>query len=115
MKPFLVIEVILKTLIEALSPKKSKKKSRLQNTSWMKITADVPVSLYVRETHNILRLWISEPVFPTRTNPCDIKDLPNLYSALLPISKEKKKDLMDMARYLTDSDHRSFYETLLSV
>ena len=77
-----------------------------------KITADDPSTLYARDSHNILKPWISCNVFPTNMNYCDYNEIPALYSELVPISNEKKKDLLDMIHYLTNDEHVSFYDSL---
>lgn len=79
---------------------------------WFKTTADDPSTLYARDSHNILKPWITCNVFPTNMNYCDYNEIPALYSELVPISNEKKKDLLDMIHYLTNDEHVSFYDSL---
>lgn len=113
--PFLVFEMSQSDFkdIDGFS-NGTKKKLQITKFTWYKLSADDPTSLYARETHNTLRPWISAQVFPHMSIQPDYEDIPRLYNGPLPISKEKKADLMEMTKYLINEEHRQFYEHIPS-
>lgn len=74
------------------------------------MTSDDIFSVYARETHNTE----GHGKHFQSSNQTWENDLPPLYDGLIPIQKEKKKDLMTMLKFLTNKDHVSFYENLPS-
>ncbi|KAF6203280.1 hypothetical protein GE061_003698 [Apolygus lucorum] len=111
--PFVICEMSQDDFkdIETLQPQRIKKNVQITKFVWMKVTEDDRVSLYSRESHNTLR----PSVFLANNNVTAYTDLPKTYSAPLPISREKKKEFMDMAQHLTSPEHRIFYSNIPSV
>lgn len=116
-KPFSIIELNQGDFKNMTSLCLGTKKGKLKITTamWLKMTAEDPCSLYVRSSHNIMRPWEIFTPFPEKIDKSNYEDLPLLYTTLLPISKEKKADLLDMAKYLPNEENRQFYLNLPSV
>nr|CAD7399314.1 unnamed protein product [Timema poppensis] len=115
-EPFTIFEMQQENFkdLEVLSRGfKNKAKLQITKSVWYKLLADDPTTLYARESHNVLRPWVPYRVFVniTQVRYCD---LPPLYTEPLPISKEKKKDLLAMSEYLVDTEHQEFYKNLRS-
>lgn len=100
-----------------------KKDPELKITSyvWIQISSDDPTTIRVRRSHNILQPWQYYSLLKkTRGvyNRCQppkkltLQDLPNLYNSVLPIKKDKKRNLLDMCQYIPAPSHREFYENL---
>nr|CAD7257264.1 unnamed protein product [Timema shepardi] len=113
-EPFTIFEMQQENFkdLEVLSRGfKNKAKLQITKSVWYKLLADDPTTLYARESHNVLRPWVPYRVLVNIT-PVRYCDLPPLYTEPLPISKEKKKDLLAMSEYLVDTEHQEFYKNL---
>lgn len=97
-----------------MTAKLKKGKLKITEFTWFKITRDDPVNLYARASHNILQPWQTHPVFPPNLDVSSLERLPPLYSSTIPITKEKKKYLMNMIQFVDEEEHREFYRDLQS-
>lgn len=118
-KPFLITEMTQDKFrdIDVVTTTCLKKNATFQITKyvWYKLCKDDPTTLYARESHNTLRPWKTFRMFDPTVGIPVIQDLPFLYTSLLPISKEKKKDLLQMTTFMTDPTHKLFYTSLPSL
>lgn len=80
---------------------------------WFKMTRDDVCNVYARESHNVLRPWKTFPIFKPAVSLRESALRP-LYTAPIPVQKEKKKDLQTMVKFMTNPDHISFYANLPS-
>jgi len=71
------------------------------------MTENDPVILCTRDSHNL------NHVFPANPNIFQYQDLSKVIISLS-ITQEKKKDLMNMAKYLMDPKQCKFYENIPS-
>lgn len=82
---------------------------------WIKFTQDEPSGVYVRKSHNTLVPFQYFTVVTPRNiitgEIFSIFDFVPVYPEDLPTTKEKKKDLQDMVKYLKE-DYHSFYLNL---
>jgi len=69
---------------------------------WLKLTADAPKHVNIRESHNTLKPWTLHRIRHNnfKDNTLSIKDLPSAYESTVALTKEKKKDLLDMCKYM---------------
>lgn len=79
---------------------------------WFKITFDDPLNVYVRSSHNILRHWSIFQIYRKKTNLYSVSNLPEIYTEIIPVSDEKRKDLIDICEYLSIGK-KTFYQDLL--
>lgn len=79
---------------------------------WYKFTSDDPSSVHARESYNTVRPWKVFELFKSSV-PTEI-NLPRLYSGPIPITKEKKKDLVHMTSFMSNQSHKDFYLNLHS-
>lgn len=93
---------------------------KITQVMWLKVSSDDPEAIFVRASHNLLQSWYRYSLLKKkRGNQAHINypkpaiNFPPLYSEWLPISVEKKKDLMAMSEYLKPC-YRGFYESLPS-
>lgn len=87
---------------------------KITEVMWLKFSQDEPRGIYVRKSHNILRPFDYFPVVTSRlitSESISILNLVPMYSDDLPITKEKKKDLLDMLQYMK-AEYHSFYLNL---
>lgn len=99
-------------------------KLKITEVMWLKFSHDDPFTVSVCASHNLLRPWerheiLKQPkrnsnhaAFPKAFHASPAS-LPQLNTALIPIKKQKKDDLMDMTQYLPP-EYCSFYENLPS-
>jgi len=91
----------------------TKKSLKITQAIWFKLTADTPKHVNIRKSHNTLRPWtlyqIRQKNF--KDNTLSIKDLPPAYKSPVDFTKEKKKDLLDMCKYMPQQ-YSDFYTSL---
>lgn len=101
---------------------KNTKDFKITEARWLQFVADNPMDVRVRKTHNVLETWkVHKIVKQRRGNPVgqldslytviDLTNLSRLYDEELPITKEKKSDLLKMTEYLP-VECREFYLNL---
>lgn len=100
--------------IETLTQKLMVKSTKFQITKyvWFKLSQDDLTSVYARDSHNVIKPW---KIFQLFNCEVELPDLPLLYNMLLPISEEKKKDLLTMIPFLTEENHKEFYKNLPTI
>lgn len=96
-------------LIDAIFVKNPK--FQITKYAWFKLCRDDPLSVLARPSHNVNVHWKIFNLFKIPTNEVRLSCL---YQCPLPISKEKKKDLLEMTQYLTSLEHVRFYKELPS-
>lgn len=117
-KPFLINEMTQDKFkdIDVITGTQMRRRATFQITKyvWYKLSRDDPSTVYARETHNLLRPWKAFHIFEPPIALPTPREIPRLYLNLLPISKEKKKDLVHMTRFMTEESHKLFYTSLPS-
>ncbi|KAG8319986.1 hypothetical protein J6590_079176 [Homalodisca vitripennis] len=112
-------------------------KFNITNHVWYQMTADDPTTLRGRTAHNVLQPWYGhvlskiirerDDVNTSKTStsqkkrpskkevrrypPVVVQQFPRLYEGTLPIKAAKKKDLLDMCRYIPQ-EYVPFYENI---
>lgn len=85
---------------------------------WIKMTKDDPLGVSVRKSHKIMlpfeMHYIMNRTVVAKNLRIHPRDLPQLYSDIIPLKKEKKKDLMNMIKYL-EKHYQKFYLELPSL
>lgn len=91
----------------------TKKNLKITQAMWLKLSADAPMHVSIRESHNTLRPWKSHQIRQNNfgENTLSIKDLPPAYESPLALTKEKKKDLLNMCKYIPQR-YSDFYTSL---
>ena len=91
----------------------TKKNLKITQAMWLKLTADAPKHVNIRESHNTLRPWTLHQIRQNnfKDNTLSIKDLPPAYEFPVALTKEKKKDLLDMCKYMPQQ-YSDFYTSL---
>jgi len=115
-KPFFVIEMQQNDFKDFTPVEKSlirNTKMKITEGMWMKVTSDDPTNVYLRSSHNILRSWSIFQIYGRKINLASLCNLPEIYTEVIPISEEKKKDLIDMCDYLPQ-EKKQFYQDLLN-
>uniref|UniRef100_A0A8D8ZQK3 Uncharacterized protein n=1 Tax=Cacopsylla melanoneura TaxID=428564 RepID=A0A8D8ZQK3_9HEMI len=79
--------------------------------AWYKMCSDDPSSVLARESHQVNKPWKLFKLFRDEEGE---SEPPQLYRAPLPITKDKKKDLLKMTEYLRSQEHVDFYKGLPS-
>lgn len=76
------------------------KNLKITQAMWLKFTADAPNHVNIRENPNTLRPWTFHQTRKNnfKDNTLSIKDLPLAYESPVALTKEKKKDLLDMCK-----------------
>jgi hypothetical protein len=90
-----------------------KKNLKVTQGIWLKLSANAPMHVSIRENHNTLRPWKSHEIRHKNFGEIilSIKDLPPAYQAPLALTKEKKKDLLDMCKYIPQRNS-DFFKSL---
>lgn len=118
-KPFLITGMTQDEFknIDVVTNTHLKKSTKFQITKyvWYKLSHDDPSTLYAKASHNILRPWKTFKIFDPTVGIPEPHHLSLVYTSLLPISKEKKKDLLHMTQFMTDPTHELFYKSLPSM
>lgn len=115
-KPFFVIEMQQNDFKDFTPVEKAlirNTKMKITEGMWMKVTSDDPKNVYLRSSHNILRPWSIFQIYGRKINLASLCNLPEIYTEVIPISEEKKKDLIDMCDYLPQ-EKKQFYQDLLN-
>lgn len=89
---------------------------KITDVLWLRLCSDDPRGVSVRRSHNVLRQWEQHCIVKRGgEREAHILPLPSdfqlLYNEQLKITKEKKRDLLDMIQYM-EPKYRSFYENL---
>jgi len=114
-KPFTIVEMSQIDFKDFSSLEKdmTKKKLKITQAMWLKLSADAPMHVSIRESHNTLRPWKSHEIRHNNfgENILSIKDLPPAYQCPLALTKKKKKDLLDMCKYIPQK-YSDFFKSL---
>lgn len=87
---------------------------KITQALWMQITSDEVNTLRMRKSHNIMQPWSTYSLKNRKTPPnVSLSTLAEVYNEPLPITKEKRENLMDMCDYIP-LKHVNFYENLKS-
>lgn len=96
----------------------SKGSFKITEFAWLKLTYDDPSTLKGRKGHNSLQSWHTQTLTrkqrgkkDTLLPPVLLKGFPGLYEKSIAMKAAKKKDLLDICRYIPKKP-RSFYEKL---
>lgn len=114
-KPFTVIEMQQSDFKDFSQLEKAlvkNPKMKITEGMWFKITFDDPLNVYVRSSHNIMRPWSIYQIHGKKTNIYSVSNLPEIYTEIIPVSDEKRKDLIDICEYLPPGK-KAFYQDLL--
>lgn len=86
-------------------------KIKITTFVWLKFSTDDINSIYVRNSHSVLQPFKVFRVFSKDPpNTQHLQDFPILYMNSLPISTEKKRDLLDMLQYMDEKYHQYYIE-----
>ncbi|KAL4153297.1 hypothetical protein QTP88_001130 [Uroleucon formosanum] len=109
-KPFRIIEMSQNDFkdFSALEQDIAKKNLKITQAMWLKLTADAPKHVNIRESHNTLKPWTSHQI---RQNNFKDNTLSPAYESPVALTKEKKKDLLDLCKYMPQQ-YSDFYTSL---
>ncbi|KAL4153058.1 hypothetical protein QTP88_000891 [Uroleucon formosanum] len=114
-KPFTIVEMSQVDFkdFSSLERDMTKKNLKITQAMWLKLSADAPMHVSIRESHNTLRPWKSHEIRHKNFGEdiLSIKDLPPAYQSPLALTKEKKKDLLDMCKYIPQR-YSDFFKSL---
>lgn len=90
-------------------------KLNISKLVWLKVSAKTPGVVKVKKTFSELEEWSKVKVFRKGITVNDIKNsaLPSL-QCVSQLSEAKKNDLKSMINFLTNAQHKAFYENLTS-
>lgn len=122
-RPFTISEMDQNDFVDFSVLENSMKRDpnlKITSVMWLKFMSDDPNAVFVRKSHNILQPWERHCLVkrtrgnqPHITIPLPPLQFPPLYKELLPLTLEKKRDLLDMCKYI-DGRYREFYVNLPS-
>ena len=114
-KPFIVIEMQQKDFKNFKPVEKALVKNtnlKITGAMWLKMTSDDPSHVYVRSSHNILRPGVFSNFMEEKSTRLQCAICLSC-TAIMSVSEEKRKDLVDMCEYLAP-DKKAFYQNLLN-
>lgn len=115
-KPFRIIEMSQNDFEDffALEQDITKKNLKVTLAMWLKLTADAPKHVNIRESYNTLRPWTLHQIRQNnfKNNTLSIKDLPSAYESPVALIKYKKKDLLDMCKLCLNNTGTSIHHYL---
>lgn len=116
-RPFEVIEMEQKDFKDLNNIDKFIKRDpnlKITQNMWLQISSDDPHTIRVRKSHNVLQPWSQYGITKFgkgKRAPPLTEDFPPIYEDPLPITSEKKSDLLNMCP-LMELKYREFYYCL---